>query len=412
MLTEADSGLFKAWVTEKLQHISDADADVLGDYVIALLTDQPDKANCIEQLQDFLGDHTRKFVEDALAALETKSYDPSKPKPAAPTHQPPRHPSQGLSQFAAENRKRQFQDFDSGNQHAVQSYEGGDRPVKQLRRGRGGGYEPRGGRQAQNIRYVSNSPANATAPLAHHNRQYGAPPVNFQQQPVQPTPPPGMPPFDPLNPLSTFMAMSQAMGLPMPMMPRQAPATNSFGQSQSTGQRCRDYDTKGFCARGVSCPYDHGENPYVVPVTEEYDPNNATAMFSETNSTGKSDNLFSFASSGGGASGANGFDGPRGGGNGRGRVRGTFRGGSQRAPFSHMGRLNDPHATTLVVEQIPEGKFDEESVKGFFGEFGAVEEVTMQPYKRLAIVKFDNHQSADAAYNSPKSVFDNRFVKV
>ncbi len=37
----------------------------------------------------------------------------------------------------------------------------------------------------------------------------------------------------------------------------------------------------------------------------------------------------------------------------------------------------------------------------------------MQPYKRLiAIVKFDNWSSANAAFMSPKVVFDNRFVKV
>lgn len=36
----------------------------------------------------------------------------------------------------------------------------------------------------------------------------------------------------------------------------------------------------------------------------------------------------------------------------------------------------------------------------------------MMPYKRLAIVKFDNWGSANAAYRSPKVIFDNRFVKV
>jgi hypothetical protein len=65
-----------------------------------------------------------------------------------------------------------------------------------------------------------------------------------------------------------------------------------------------------------------------------------------------------------------------------------------------------------VVEQIPEEKFSEDEVRGFFSEFGNIVEVSMRPYKRLAIVKYDNYESAKAAYNSPKVIFDNRFVKV
>ena len=36
----------------------------------------------------------------------------------------------------------------------------------------------------------------------------------------------------------------------------------------------------------------------------------------------------------------------------------------------------------------------------------------MQPYKRLAIVRFNAHEAAQAAWQSPKVVFENRFVKV
>lgn len=36
----------------------------------------------------------------------------------------------------------------------------------------------------------------------------------------------------------------------------------------------------------------------------------------------------------------------------------------------------------------------------------------MRPYKRLAIVKYDDWNSAKNAYSSPKVIFDNRFVKV
>ena len=85
---------------------------------------------------------------------------------------------------------------------------------------------------------------------------------------------------------------------------------------------------------------------------------------------------------------------------------------SNRADFSQAGPNYDRSITTIVVEQIPEEKFDDQSVRTFFSDFGNIEDVTMQPYKRLALVKFDNYTGAKRAYESPKVIFDNRFVKV
>lgn len=101
----------------------------------------------------------------------------------------------------------------------------------------------------------------------------------------------------------------------------------------------------------------------------------------------------------------------------RGRGRGD-RGGfiqrrnNNRAEFSQAGPNHDRSITTIVVEQIPEERFDDKSVREFFSEFGNIEEVTMQPYKRLAVVKYDDYMAARRAYESPKVIFDNRFVKV
>jgi len=61
---------------------------------------------------------------------------------------------------------------------------------------------------------------------------------------------------------------------------------------------------------------------------------------------------------------------------------------------------------------VPEDKFNEDAIKEFFSDFGNIEEVTMQAYKRLAIVKYSDYNSAKRAYESPKVIFDNRFVKV
>lgn len=106
---------------------------------------------------------------------------------------------------------------------------------------------------------------------------------------------------------------------------------------------------------------------------------------------------------------------------GNGYIRGKGRGdrggfiqrrNNNRAEFSQAGPNHDRSITTIVVEQIPEEKFDDKSVRDFFSEFGNIEEVTMQPYKRLALVKYDDYMAARRAYESPKVIFDNRFVKV
>lgn len=103
-----------------------------------------------------------------------------------------------------------------------------------------------------------------------------------------------------------------------------------------------------------------------------------------------------------------------------GTQRNSNRGGYQqhhskrrpRAEFSADGPTLDRTKSTIVIENIPEDYFEEEYVRSFFGQFGNIVEVSMKPYKRLAIVKFETWDAANAAYRSPKVVFDNRFVKV
>jgi RNA-binding protein 26 len=117
------------------------------------------------------------------------------------------------------------------------------------------------------------------------------------------------------------------------------------------------------------------------------------------------------------------FESSRGNDRSRGRGRGLRgdRGGTNGAPANRRGgraefssdRPNfDRTKTTIVVENIPEEKFSQEAVREFFSEFGAIAEITMKPYKRLALVKYDDWSAAKAAYSSPKVIFDNRFVKV
>lgn len=185
-----------------------------------------------------------------------------------------------------------------------------------------------------------------------------------------------VPPFDPANPMA-FLAMAAAFGINLPGMPPM-PAFSTQG-AETSNTRCADYDTKGFCAAGSFCPYQHGL---------EYDPEHP-------------------------AQGVNGGDtkqhrhpsGDR-------AYNGRPALSRNRAPFSLPGPTHDRSNTTIVVEQIPEDNFSEKDVRDFFGKFGTILDVQMQAYKRLAIVKYETHEAANAAYISPKVIFDNRFVKV
>ncbi|KAI7503795.1 hypothetical protein KC347_g8498 [Hortaea werneckii] len=381
---ELDSEPFKQWIIKKLENIFDADSDVLADYVLALVkTDDPEpvaKANCIEQLKDFLGDNTESFINNAFHAIATKNYDPSSQalKPAATSYLPPGHTTSEPPKRRSDNRKRSLYGEDVTDPHDGQRWrhEEGGRPAKQAKRGgrnheksRGKSYLPSGQHYANSASYMPSQ-------------------QQTLQQPPMPGPLPGMQPFDPNDPMGSIIAMGQLMGLPLPPFPSEQPLPTQAGNSQ----RCRDYDIKGFCSRGVSCPYEHGENPYVVPQQlDEYDPTMPAPV-----RTGQLDTSPA----------------TRGRGGRREKGRGGRRGGNKRSEFAHVGRIRDSNSSTLVVEQIPEENFDEQSVRDFFGQFGTVTHITMEPYQRLAIVDYDNHESAKAAYDSPKSVFDNRFVKV
>ncbi|KAI9797044.1 MAG: hypothetical protein M1835_002294 [Candelina submexicana] len=444
LFDDEDIPPLKKWIVQRLEDISDADSDVLADYVIALVrTEAPDdevKTSSIENLEDFLRENTSTFVEDIFTVIHTKSYLPghaiAQPPPdLSPTFLVPSGPSSapyGRAFNGAhrgrndQSRKRSYNDrdghdFQNGQDPHYGRNAGEDRAIKQIRRGgyRGGKLENGGGRPG--------------LPGLQNGGNTGLPGLQQSAAPFPSMPPPlpGFPHLDPNDPMSAIMAM-QAMGFPpLPGMPPfpQAGSPTGFGagissasfaqlggqrapgadvpQSQKISERCRDYDQKGFCALGGTCRYEHGSDHIVVPgQNDEYDPTNSSIMMDMQKT--------SPAAVGGHSVSENNRGTDRGRGRGRGRGDrggyGSSRGG--RASFSHAGPISDRSVTTIVVEQIPEEKFDEGSVRHFFSEFGNILEVTMQAYKRLALVKFDEWVAAKRAYDSPKVIFDNRFVKV
>jgi len=397
---------------------SDADADVLADYVLALLRHDGDvntvRQLCEAEIPDFLKEDSSIFVQDVFEAIHYKSYLPGAMPPRRPSlpFAPPTGPSapsyngSGMGPpLGPQNgsRKRSYNDRGDGDVQDRGYYPtNGDlngRAFKQSRRGNG---STRG-----NFDGFNGGGRGGFQPRPPPMNLQGMPSQAFTHMPGIPSPPPGMPPLDPNNPMATILAM-QALALPFPGMAGfSASGSPSPGiPATATGPRklrCRDYDLKGFCARGNTCMYEHGQDSiYVPPVTkgEEYDPTNSSLM------TGvEPTNDFTSGNERGGMLGR-----------GRGQHRGGFqnpaRGRGGRAEFSSDRPNFDKSNTTIVVENIPEEKFTEDDVREFFSEFGIIEEISMRPYKRLAIVKFNDWNAAKAAYSSPKVIFDNRFVKV
>lgn len=222
---------------------------------------------------------------------------------------------------------------------------------------------------------------------------------------------PNLPPFDPTNPMEAFMRM-QAMGMPFPGMLDYH--GNAPGPRQRKRGRCRDFDNKGYCSRGSTCVYDHSQEPDVAGGKRaarcQHTGGPLISIILDYNMGDGFMDIAQMMSRGPQFMG----DAPRGGRGGRGgrKNRGGKGSRGSRATFSADGPVNDRSKTTIVVENIPEESFSEGQVRDFFAQFGNIQEVSMQPYKHLAIVKYNNWDEADAAYKSPMVIFDNRFVKV
>ena len=76
LIEEEDAAELKVWVVKRLENISDADSDVLADYVIALMrADTPEselRSNAIDCLEDFLKDSMSWFPKYAVCASMTR----------------------------------------------------------------------------------------------------------------------------------------------------------------------------------------------------------------------------------------------------------------------------------------------------------------------------------------------------
>ncbi|KAL1882823.1 hypothetical protein Daus18300_000461 [Diaporthe australafricana] len=472
LFPDEDSPLLKAWVVKRLENTSDADADVLADFVLALLhhddASEDVRAKCMSEMGNFLTEDPSSFVNDLFEIIQYRSYVPGAAPPpkavsaVAPLPNIPNPEATSTNQSTIPTgpsggsaRKRGFQDRGDFDAPTGRDQLQGGRMYKQPRRG--GGF---GGRKG----YVD-----PDRPQPMSQEQYG-----FQNTPqafAQPGQVPQMPQFDPSNPLEAMRQLqqiSQQMGLSMPPFADYSQQQLNFQQNttpqQGRRRRCWDFDRKGCCPRGLKCKFDHStgtEPAYNLPAPQmsghiplsgegrsgSQSPTTPTetkglnfglgfystpfgvnAFFeSEFNDLFQLPNLTQEAEydpSSATLSQPPQFpqfpqNPPPHHGNGHHNQNRNNRQGQQRrktaharAPFSAEGPVHDRTQTKVVVESIPEENFSKDQVRDFFAQFGTIEEITMMEYKRLAIIQFDNWASANAAYKSPKAIFDNRFVKV
>lgn len=201
------------------------------------------------------------FVNDVFEAIKYRSYLPGgglpRPGPAAVPPQGLPYDDLPVSVGApAQNgsRKRAFHDRgDVQMQDAADYYSNNTRSYKQPRRGRGGRMD-----EANGFRTGLATGGFQAASAYQLSPTYGASTPGAQQQPFDPNN------FDPNNPLEAMMRL-QAMGVPLPPLPPFPGQQQLSGPPQRRRQRCRDYDTKGYCARGNSCMFEHGTDSIYVP---------------------------------------------------------------------------------------------------------------------------------------------------
>ncbi|CCG82685.1 Predicted protein [Taphrina deformans PYCC 5710] len=187
---------------------------------------------------------------------------------------------------------------------------------------------------------------------------------------------------------------------PMPMPPPAMMADPVFLQYMQQAQtiprkrkHCFAFEQKGFCHRGAACPYEH-KTPQPERNLHEYDPN--------------------FSAMGNGAQA-----------NPRPYVRETYQNQVQnklptkdRQSVARQSEKNsqkpeyDTSKSTLVVDNIPQERLDEESVRNYFQTFGTMDHIDISMTRRQAVIKFSTWESANSAYTSPAPIFNNRFVKL
>ncbi|KAI1854108.1 hypothetical protein JX266_001249 [Neoarthrinium moseri] len=445
LFAEGDAPHLRAWIIKRLANTTDADADVLADYVLALLRHDGDiesiRGVFEEEIPDFMREDAAAFTDDVFQAVKYKSYVPGAPPAPPVARQPPLGPPQaphiplgpaaqqqpyvppfnvqhtpyaetptGFSSqtFRNGSKKRSYRDLDAPDSQPFSSdlYGGApyQQPYKQARRG--GAFNPRGSRFDEPY----GSGGRGGHPASNGFAAPSGPSPGYPSQPPFPMSQQSLDANSILENIQRLQELGAQMGIQMPQTgPLPQPLYSGPALIPASSHRrkgpCRDYETKGYCSRGNRCQYEHGNGSVYVPsfvappAADEYDPNNAAmGMLEHPGQPIKPQDKA-----------LHGWPPNR-----REPKKPKRKGG--RSSVSAEGPSHDKTNTKLVLENIPEENFTEDAVREFFAQFGTISDVSLRSIpgsqKRIAIINFDSWAAANAAWKSPKVVFDNRFVKL
>ncbi|XP_061671093.1 RNA-binding protein 26 isoform X2 [Syngnathoides biaculeatus] len=314
----------KAWLSNTLEPICDADPSALAKYVVALVkkdkTEKELKALCIDQLDVFLQKETQQFVDKLFEAIDSKSYLPqTEPLPTLVkvekddpkkdeanreerdkkfSRRVNNSPPPSSSRYSRDGRKR---DYDR-NPPRRDSY----RDRYNRRRGRSRSYsrsrsrswskdrtrdrdrdrdrDRERDRERDRDRPRSGSPSHSRTHSRSRSRERDPGKLKYDHDRVDRLE--GADGFTTAVLVSTATTshfpvptLSSTITVIAPTHHHSNNTTESWsdfhpelpvdrgpfrGPLPQPRKRCRDYDEKGFCMRGDMCPFDHGSDPVVV----------------------------------------------------------------------------------------------------------------------------------------------------
>lgn len=364
----------------------DADPEVLSDYVLALLkhdgSDETLQASLQEQLEDFLAEQTKPFVEKAFIALRSQSYLPE----AKRTVQASGSNSQDIPSTSTGSSRKRSAD-DEGSRSPAKTFRDGETNQGQKRERRApndNNHRSEGSRQ--------NKPRQMCRDF--HQRGFCARGESCKFDHSLPQQPPGENNGFNLNPMMGMQIPHQHMNQPYGLPSQQSGPNNGF---MGMGPQ--------FALGGPPIGWNSPQGMVPPPHQEIYQgpPPVDGAQNGFLQGEGNGNDLSSRMDSN---APQRGDFGQRGRGSSRGGRGGGLHGG--RGAFEKKQTSN----TTLVIENVPVENLELVKVNEYFKKFGTITNIQIDIDSKKALVSYSQPSEAKAAHSSPEVIFNNRFVKV
>ncbi|CAJ0565375.1 unnamed protein product, partial [Mesorhabditis spiculigera] len=281
-VTIADQDHLRTWLNKELSPLCEAELSTLVSYIFALLK-KPNKTAaqlkefCAGQLEVFLHNHTRPFVDKLFTVLDNDSYIP-KSKPAPPAKPAAAHKPTEAPAKAAPAPKAGT----SSSSAASTSHSDRPRRGKENKRSEPEELTRRAGLLCCHLLLPPNvscpqrllkwkrkgrkpKPTTSAEPAASESagrslRKRISAPSPDESRTRNRSPPAGQRRDD----RRTTRRRSPEKSRKRSRSRSRSRSNERMREERNRRKRCRDYDQNGFCMRGNSCPYDHGPDPVVV----------------------------------------------------------------------------------------------------------------------------------------------------